>query len=508
MKQRFIVSNRCAGMGERRAASRENLDRLLVSLATHADITSDKETYGGQRRRIQLECEAEELEKLSQEWGEDVLVEPELLRFPALFRPGPRTPARASTEPAEPAAVGFGARFTTKLVGAGAPVEGAAVTLVLANARGRETSVKGTSDSQGEVSLPYDSKTWIPALLLASPRSGFWGWWQNLPRSGQTYDLPALPKTGPMGWWHHLCGMQQYSTTRGEGIHIGVVDTGVGPHPYLSHVESRGSVIGGSYDPAPKSGLDVADHGTHVSGILGARPVEGSDDFGGIASGAAVSVIRVFPPGGGGANQGDIAEAIEILSETHRADLINLSLGSPQPSQIELDAILVAAEEGTLCFAAAGNQFSQPILYPAAHAETVAVSAVGLLGVQPPGTISANTVPKLPGRTTPGGLYLADFSNVGPEMICTAPGVGIISTVPAHDVADPTPYLALDGTSMASPVACASLASLLAEDPVYRELPPGIERVRRASLVLLSTLQKVPLAHADVGFGLAQAWPG
>src|SRR5262249_7549133 len=146
-----------------------------------------------------------------------------------------------------------------------------------------------------------------------------------------------------------------------------------------------------SFTAGAQAAADVLGHGTHVSGIIGARPVEGSGDFAGLAEGAEIMVIRVFPQNGD-ANQGDIAEAIQRLA-TENCDLINLSLGGAQASDIERDAVRMAAARGSLCIAAAGNSFGQPIMYPAAYPEVAAVSAIGVVGAYPPGTLEAQSLP-------------------------------------------------------------------------------------------------------------------
>src|SRR5262249_25874873 len=150
--------------------------------------------------------------------------------------------------------------------------------------------------------------------------------------------LPALPRRGPVAWWHHAVGVGRYVPALGEGIRVGVVDTGLGPHPYLQHAKRVGAIVRGVLDESADATNDVAEHGTHVAGIIGARPTD-LQDFAGIAPGADLVAIRVYPGGGapgaeaGSATNGDIAEAITRLSEQEHCDIINLSSGGLMRSE-------------------------------------------------------------------------------------------------------------------------------------------------------------------------------
>ena len=78
----------------------------------------------------------------------------------------------------------------------------------------------------------------------------------------------------------------------GRGIRVGVVDTGAGPHPCLQHIASVGAFLGGNSLP-PGLGADVGEHGSHVSGTIGARPAE-TGHYAGIAPGCDLLTARVF----------------------------------------------------------------------------------------------------------------------------------------------------------------------------------------------------------------------
>src|SRR5262249_6787059 len=106
-----------------------------------------------------------------------------------------------------------------------------------------------------------------------------------------------------------------------------------------------------------------------------------------------------------------------------------------------------------------------------------------------------------------GSLYVANFNNVGSNLLCSAPGCGIVSTVPVRGVV-PTPYADMSGSSMAAPVACGALATLLSPDPSYLEMPRGLARAQRASSLLTSLLFPLGLSPQFAGRGMSRAWSG
>jgi subtilisin len=319
------------------------------------------------------------------------------------------------------------------------------------------------------------------------------------PSAHVAVDCVPLPATGPLGWWHKVLGVEIDDPSAGSGIKAGVADTGHGPHPALAHVVDIGAFVDGRHDPAP-AGADVDSHGSHVCGIIGAQRGPRATDFAGFAPGANLHCARVFRNAQSGANQADIANAIDELSRTHQVDLINLSLGSPAASDIEHDAILDAYERGTVCVCAAANS-GGPVEYPAKFPESIAISALGMLGQAPVGTLSSTRVPSSPDRFADDNLYLANFSCFGPEIAAAAPGVGIVSTVPAR-FGMTAPYAAMDGTSMASPVAAGALAVLLSQDANYRALNRDGSRSEAAKQILRRHLRDIGLAPDYEGFGL------
>lgn len=218
-----------------------------------------------------------------------------------------------------------------------------------------------------------------------------------------------------------------------------------------------------------------------------------------MAPGADLVSARVFPPNRG-ADQGDIATAIDALSKTHEVDLINMSLGADQGSQIGRDAIIDALERGTLCVCAAGNS-AGAVEYPAAFDETVAVSALGLEGWGPEGTLTAGRYPQETDKYGDSNFYLSNFSCFGDTIDCCAPGVGIIATVPErHGLTEPSGVM--DGTSMASPVVCGALAAVLSTEPTYLALPRNVTRAEQARAILRARCRDIRLAARYQGRGI------
>jgi hypothetical protein len=458
------------------------------------------------RQRTWVEGEASDMQKLQKELPPDHIIEPAVPRVPASSHQIVALQA-ATVQGTDPPNAGFGATVHVTARGAGGVLQDAKALLLLADLSGRGpgTRVEAQTGPDGVAEFTYNPSLWLPSLLTVEPRSSFWDWWQDLPQGQLALQLPPIEKAGPVGWWHQVIGMARPAPGRGAGIRVGVVDTGVGPHPYLQHVVKAGSVIEGAFQAGDAAGADAMSHGTHVCGIIAARPVDQSADYCGIANAVQLVSIRVFDPVLV-ADQGDVAEAIDRLVFDHDVDIINLSLGGNQPSQIEQDAVRGAAAAGVLCVAAAGNSFGQPPMFPSAYPETVAVSAVGVAGFYPPGTMSSQMLPQQPERYGTGGLFVAKFSNFGAGITCTAPGVGIVSTVPTSPTA-PAPYMAFNGTSMAAPVVTAALASLLSNDLTYRFMPHDANRTRRASMVLLGSARPLGLDPAYTGVGMVQAWP-
>jgi subtilisin family serine protease len=501
---RYVMANRRAGkfLEVEKRASRAAVAAGFNQLSASVDVIADRNPADELARRvIVFEAEPEEIAAKAAALPTDCIVEAEILHFPLgqtlERRPGARIVGLRSSTVLDLSAIDEPlTAFTAMVSGSGAPLFGAEAILFLRDKFTQQSNITQIADRSGTVSFAVPAGHQALALVIL-PAGGHWSMVVRSPTSGAAHECPPFADVGALDWWHNQLGLAQFDPSLGTGIKVGVIDTGVGPNGCLAHVIDVGAFIDGTFDA--NGGADVDSHGSHVCGTIGARPIDPSHRAG-IAAGVSLFCARVFPPDEG-ASQGDIANAIDELSRERGVDLINMSLGAASGSRIELDAIQDALQRGTLCVCAAGND-GGAVAFPAAFPEVVAVSAVGLKGAAPTGSLSATRLPTDPDKHGAGDLFLAEFSNFGNQVDCAAPGVGIISTVPER-FDQVQPYAVMDGTSMASPAACGALAALLASSPGYHALT-GSARAEAARTMLRNNAQSIGLSTVFQGAGMPQ----
>jgi subtilisin len=492
---RYVIANRRAGKfsAAAKATSRAEVATVLASMP-FASIVHDKDPADPLARRVTVvEADPGAMAAYTMALPPDVIVEPEIFHYREW--PPPRDVVPFRRQGAAPTAADT-APFVISVTGGGQPLPFATVKLYV-RGFGSTVELTGQTDAAGQVHfrVPLGHQ---PSVAVVAPLSAFWSMVVRGAGLQHVIECPPLPFDGPLGWWHNAVGLDNVDPVFGNGIRVGVADTGLGPHPDLAHAVAVGAFIDGDVLGADQI-QDVDSHGTHVAGTIGARPTN-LGTYSGLAPGCELFAARVFPSAEAGASNADIANAIDALSRTHHVDLINLSLGASVPSEVVHDAIIDAAERGTLCLCAAGND-AGPVNYPAAFPEAVAVSALGLAGWGPPGSLSASRIPldsALFGREN---LYAANFTSHGPQVVCGGPGVGIIAAVPdRHGVVGL--YAVMDGTSMATPVTCGALAAVLSRDPGYQAMPRDIGRSQAARGILQAILRDVGLPPSHCGWGI------
>ena len=281
---------------------------------------------------------------------------------------------------------------------------------------------------------------------------------------------------------------EAHAVTRGAGITVAVLDTGVDPtHPQLA-----GRLVAGydfvDMDADPSEAGAYATniafgHGTHVAALVALA-----------APDAKIMPVRVLDPEGIG-NLWVLAEALAYAANPDGdpttddgADVINLSLSTTRRTRLlenvidnvicdddgedddgddggdddddnddgknaddgdDDDDCLTFQQQGVVVIAAAGNRGSSTPEYPAGE------NVTGLLAV------TASTITDT----------LPSFSNYGAWVQVAAPGDKIISSVPGGG------YGVWSGTSMAAPLTAGVAALVRAADP---SLKPAavVDRIR------------------------------
>jgi type VII secretion-associated serine protease mycosin len=272
---------------------------------------------------------------------------------------------------------------------------------------------------------------------------------------------------------------QAWSTTKGGGITVAVLDTGVDD----SHPDLAGSVLPGKDFigfGAQRGSRAWARHGTAMAGIIAAHGHGPGREDGvlGIAPEARILPVRVILEGGDEAREKARKSRGTALAQGIRwaadqgADVINLSLGDDSESAHaeagEDAAVQYALAKGAVVVASAGNggEKGDRISYPAAYPGVIAVTAVDRYGTH------------------------AAFSTRRWYATVSAPGVDIV-------IADPDrKYYEGWGTSAASAFVSGAVALVRAAHPALS--PAQIKKL------LADTARNGPKAGRDDarGYGI------
>ncbi len=290
----------------------------------------------------------------------------------------------------------------------------------------------------------------------------------QLDRSPQQIGAPGL-------WGQSL-------DTAGQGVKIGVIDTGVDhDHPFFDPAGysmpvgfpkgqtrfTNAKVIVARAFPPPRArnrnarlafAGDSSGHGTHVAGIAAgnARTPANGQSVSGVAPRAYIGNYRALVGTDSGLSpNGNAPEIVAAIEAAVRdgMDVLNLSIGEPEIEprrDVVALALDAAAEAGVVSVVAAGNDFNDlgagSISSPANSLSAITVGAVEMTGTPARGTH-------------------AEFSSVGPTTMSqrlkpdvAAPGVDVLSSVPDG-------WSSLSGTSMASPHVAGAAALLVQRHP-------------------------------------------
>ncbi|GAA4398941.1 subtilisin AprE [Fodinibacter luteus] len=251
-------------------------------------------------------------------------------------------------------------------------------------------------------------------------------------------------------------GADDSSAVAGDGrgavdVDIAVLDTGLDPkHRDLNVVGGVNCIQGNN------SYLDLNGHGTHVAGTAAAK--DNNIGVVGVAPGARLWAVRVLDAGGSGLWSSIICGIDWVTAHADTIEVANMSLGGSGGEGSCTDhglreAICRSTSAGVAYVVSAGNAATNAAGFvPATYEEVITVSAITDFDGQPGGV----------GTPTCQIGYddtFANFSNYGPDVDLTAPGVCVTSTWRGGG------YRSISGTSMASPHVAGAAALFLSTHP-------------------------------------------
>ncbi len=206
-------------------------------------------------------------------------------------------------------------------------------------------------------------------------------------------------------------------------------------HRGWDFVTDTNSVQAGEQSPAASK----AYHGTFVSGIVSAE-TNNNQGISGVSWSSKLLPVQALSDNGSGDTL-SVALAINYAT-IHGAKIINLSLGTDGDDPIVADQIQQAISSGVTVVAAAGNDGTSQLSYPANYPGVIAVGA----------TDSSDNI--------------ASFSSYGANISLVAPGTSSICST-SWKVSQPNDFYDCNhsGTSFSSPMVAGAAALLLAQNP-------------------------------------------
>jgi subtilisin family serine protease len=277
-----------------------------------------------------------------------------------------------------------------------------------------------------------------------------WG----LENTGQSEGSPGADIHAPAAW---------VVTNGSPNVTVGIIDTGIDYfHPdlegntWINPDETPGNgvdddqngyiddVYGYDFVSDDSDPMDDQSHGTHVAGIIGAI---GDNRIGiaGVCWQVSLMALKAFNDRGE-ASVADVVSAINY-AVSNGARILNASWSSSERSVALMESVAEARACGLLFVAAAGNNRSSALVYPAAYESALAVAAAN---------------PK---------DERSEFSNFGAYVDLAAPGENIYSTFPNNQ------YEPLSGTSMAAPHVAGVAALVFSLHPDFTNL--AVENILR-----------------------------
>jgi|GEM_PF-341062 hypothetical protein len=218
-------------------------------------------------------------------------------------------------------------------------------------------------------------------------------------------------------------GVPSNNLTWGQGMTIAMLDTGLSPG--TTNILTGGSIT--QYDMTGSADAPPVGHGDMVVSLF-----TGANGEQGIVPAASIMSVRVLDAN----DQGNVYGVTDGIytAIANGAQVLSLSLGTNATSTLLQNAINYALSQNVIVVAAAGNDGNGQISYPAAYPGVIAVGSVDATGQR------------------------ATFSDYGPQMTISAPGVGL-NTVTTNGT------MSFSGTSASAPLVAGAIAGLVSTNP-------------------------------------------
>ena len=212
--------------------------------------------------------------------------------------------------------------------------------------------------------------------------------------------LPGTPEAVPYGIT--MVQADQVSDVNVRNRKVCIIDSGID----RAHEDLQGlmNVDGTNLTTSGEWFTDENSHGTHVAGTVAA--VDNTVGVIGVMPNRQIKlyIVKVFDAAGS-ASSSTIASGMLACLRAH-ANVVSMSLGGDRASRIETRAADRLDRRGILVIAAAGNDGTTGVSYPAGFATVVSVAAID------------------------SNMVVAGFSQKNPDVELAAPGVGVLSTIP------------------------------------------------------------------------------
>jgi len=333
-------------------------------------------------------------------------------------------------------------------------------------------------DYQGKKLFTFEHDNTLEVLAWSQDNEGVvWGVEENKPRQKSSCTLHAANSTFQNldvidGILDSQYTLPHGCNSTGVPVHIFILDSGV-----YNHTDFGGRLSSNSFcalnntacAARTPSWLDVAGHGTHVSGIAAGAQT-------GVWPYATLHAVKVLDDSGTGLDD-EIIRGAEWVEEQalvygQTPAVASLSLGGGYFA-LENLVIQFLADAGITSVIAAGN------------------SAADACQVSPASAPAAITV----AATDNNRNFQTSFSDYGSCVDMSAPGLFVTSTWPGGG------YQILSGTSMATPHVSGAAAFLLSQKPCLT-----VAQVTQALIVASGTTTNVPVNTTSAFLNITAAY--